>query len=298
MTPSAQGERRWLPPYHVFLTRYNLPTPGAESLIRRRPEWLQDRTALFEHYTIPSMRAQTAANLRWIVYVDPQSPDWLLERMGQWEQAGLLTPVLRDRVSREDLLEDIRGVLGRDRGALITTNLDNDDGLAIAFAQRVQEAAVGTRSRAAVYLTTGLVAAGPRLYLRRDRHNAFCSVREELSDPMTCWADWHNRLSRHMPVVQVTGAPGWLQVVHGTNVSNRARGRLVSPVEFAGSFAPGLLDGIPVPSKKERYRDAVVHAPFRAARDASRSVASRLAVEALGKSRFDAVKERLAHWRT
>ncbi len=40
---------------HVLLTRFNLPTPGVEGLIRAREGWLQDRIELFELYCAPSV---------------------------------------------------------------------------------------------------------------------------------------------------------------------------------------------------------------------------------------------------
>ncbi|MGV1009224.1 MAG: glycosyltransferase [Dermatophilaceae bacterium] len=281
---------------HVFLTRYNLPTPGVESMVRAKEGWLKDRTALFEQYTVPSMRAQTAQDLKWIVYIDPQSPAWLLDRMECWRSEGLLTPIPRESVSSTELLADLRKVLGRSEGVLVTTNLDNDDGLAVDFAERVQSASVGARDRAAVYLTTGIIKSDDSVYLRQDPHNAFCSVVEDLSNPVTCWADWHNRLSEHMAVVCVDGDPAWLQVIHGDNVSNRVRGKMVRPGPYTGFFPPGLLGGARTPARSTIFLDEVVRGPYRIVRDEARGAARRTAVRLMGKSGFEALKTRLAHF--
>src|SRR5690349_13295410 len=111
---------------HVFLTRFNLPSRGAESYIRARENWLRDRVALFERFTVPSVRAQTAQNIKWIVYLDPESPEWLKHRMTELEGEGLLWPVYRAEVSREELLSDLRHIVGTPSSWLLTTNLDND----------------------------------------------------------------------------------------------------------------------------------------------------------------------------
>ena len=121
---------------HVVLTRFNLPNGGVEGLIRAREGWLRDRVALFERYTVPSMLAQTRRP-HWIVYVDPESPAWLLERTSTWRESGVLTPVFRPSVSREELEADLRAVVGTPGEVLLTTNLDNDDGLAVDFCERV-----------------------------------------------------------------------------------------------------------------------------------------------------------------
>ncbi|MGO4957028.1 glycosyltransferase [Luteococcus sp. Sow4_B9] len=275
---------------HVFLTRFNLPTEGVESLIRAREGWLRERIELFDKYTVPSVRSQLTDDVHWIVYLDTQSPQWLLDRMDVWEREGLLTPILRESVSGQERADDIRRVVGRDSGAVVTSNLDNDDGLSNDFVLRLRTADV-VAERQAIYLVNGLITNGSRIYAREDRVNAFCAVREDLSDLVTCWVDWHNRLNLHMPVVEVEGAPGWLQVIHGANVSNRVRGRMVEPGPFLTTF-PGLLDGVQAPTMAERARDTLVEAPLRRARDSARSGVRAGLVRALGKERFDEVKYR------
>ena len=38
---------------HVLLTRFNLPSAGAEAAIRNRKGWLEHRIVLFERYCLP-----------------------------------------------------------------------------------------------------------------------------------------------------------------------------------------------------------------------------------------------------
>lgn len=271
---------------HVLLTRYNLPSGGVEQRIRAREGWLRERTALFERYCLPSVAAQEGPAPRWLVYLDPQSPPWLLERMARLEELGTLTPVLREEVPRHALLEDLRRVVPRPGDTLVTTNLDNDDGLAPDFSRRLREVRT-SHERCAVYLVQGLVATEDRLFLRTDRNNAFCSVRESWDDPVTAWSAYHNELGRTMPVVRVGGSPGWLQVVHGANVSNRVRGRLVRPALHASRFA-GL--DLPAVSTRELLLDVVAGVPSRTARDAGRAAARAAGLRLLGKERYSAAR--------
>ncbi|MEL4357764.1 MULTISPECIES: glycosyltransferase [unclassified Luteococcus] len=273
---------------HVFLTRFNLPSEGVESLIRAKEGWLRERIELFERYTVPSVRAQLGDDISWVVYLDTESPQWLLDKMYAWRDEGLLTPVLATSVGPVELTRDIQAAAGRQNGPVITSNLDNDDGLAIDFVQRLRQAPV-TQERTALYLAHGLITNGRRCFLREDRTNAFCAVREDLSDLMTCWSDWHNRLGRHMDVVEVEGEPGWLQVIHGANVSNRVRGTMTDPARYRALF-PGMLDGVQAPTATELARDRLVEAPTRWLRDSARGNARAALVKVLGKERFDAVK--------
>lgn len=270
---------------HVLLTRFNLPSLGVEEVIRAREGWLRDRVELFERYCVPSVVAQEGERPRWLVYLDPESPAWLLELMRRHESSGVLTPVLRESVPREALRADLARVVPEPRAVLVTTNLDNDDGLAPDFSARVR-AAGADHERCAVYLVQGLIATERRLYLRTDRDNAFCSVRESWDAPLTAWAGYHNELGRQMPVVRVGGPPGWLQVVHDRNVSNRVRGRLVRPSAHPGVAGLGLGD----PSMAELLGDRLVRVPARAARDLGRGGLRRVALRMLGKDGYARAK--------
>jgi hypothetical protein len=115
-------------------------------------------------------------------------------------------------------------------------------------------------------------------------------------DPVTCWADWHNRLHRVMDVVEVGGAPAWLQVVHGSNVSNRARGRLVSPLPYRRTF-PALLDDLPAPSPAELRHDHTVGRLSRAATESGRAAAKHVVLAVGGKRGLDHVKSVASSWR-
>ncbi|RKT53969.1 glycosyltransferase [Saccharothrix australiensis] len=274
---------------HVILTRFNLPSVGAESIVRAREGWLTERVGLFERYCLPSVRAQTSTNFRWLIYFDPESPRWLKDRIRAHGDA--YTPVFRERVDRAQLLADIGRLFPTRGDGLITTNLDNDDGLAADFVARLQAVPAGPRT--AVYLANGLVKSPGGVFAHHDPDNAFASVRESWDEPITCWADWHNRLHRHAAVLSLGGAPGWLQVVHGGNVSNRTRGRLVSPAPYRALFGDAL-DDVPEPDGRVLARDRFVGHPLRVARDGARHVAKAAAMRLFGPDGFEKAKRVLA----
>jgi hypothetical protein len=273
---------------HVLLTRFNLPSAGVESLIRAKDGWLRERDALFERYTIPSVRGQDTAAFRWLVYFDPASPGWLRSRLAPYVDQGLFAAAYREVVGPAEILADLKKLIPHPGDALVTTNLDNDDGISLDFVGRVQSAAEGT-TRVAIYLNDGLVLSPSGLYRHTDRTNAFCSVRESWSDPVTCWSDWHNLLPDRMPAIHVDGPPSWLQVVHGGNVSNRTRGRRVRPELFEARF-PGLLADVPAPGPLTLARDLVVDRPGRWLRESGRALVKRLVMRVGGKDAVDRSK--------
>jgi hypothetical protein len=281
---------------HVLLTRFNLPTPGVESLVRAQEGWLRKRVDLFETYCVPSVLSQTNRQFHWIIYFDPESPEWLREKIAAFEAQRVFSPIFRESVPPVQLIQDLRTVTGARGATLLTTNLDNDDGLAVDFVERLQQC-TSSAPRAAVYLNRGLILSPMDLHLREDRHNAFCSVREGWDDPSTCWSDWHDLLPRHMPVTEIGGEPAWLQVVHGTNVSNRVKGTLVRKGDYPELF-PGLLDSIDDPTDRELAVAHLLVEPIRGSRDFVRISAKRLARAVLGKDGLNRLKDRLASLRS
>ena len=280
---------------HVFLTRFNLPSAGFESMVRAKQGWLQDRVELFERFCLPSLRAQTRQNFKWIVYFDPQSPRWLTDWIAKVNVDGVFTVLFREEVPAHELITDLKQVTGATNATLLTTNLDNDDGLAIDFAARVQDT-VCTELPSAVYLSHGLIRSSNAVYLRHDPRNAFCSVKSSWTDPTTCWSAWHDRLGETMAAVDTGGSPAWMQVIHGNNVSNRIRGRLVDPAPFQANF-PGLLTGITPLRRRDFVLDLLFRSSTRAVREALRAATKAAIIKVLGTAGIDKIKVFLGHSR-
>jgi hypothetical protein len=269
-------------PAHVIFTRFNLPSKGYESYVRSTEHWLQKRVELFERFCLPSVMA----DFRWIVYFDPQSPPWLMRRIDGWRRYDRFQALFREEVSLAEKQSDIAAFL-QPRQRLVSTNLDNDDGLAHDFVVRIK-AVRPTAPRCAIFLANGLVLNGRRTFLNHDQQNAFCSVSESWDAPITCWAYPHTELSRYMPYVSVGGDPAWLQVIHGNNVSNRVRGRRVPASMFATNFT--ALGAATDPDLREQLVDLLLAAPARTAREATRFVAKHILLRTLGPKGIELAK--------
>jgi hypothetical protein len=281
---------------HVILTRYNLPSAGAERFVRARDGWLRDRTGLFETYTVPSVMAQSERRFVWLVFFDSASPEWLRQRIASWASEGVLVPVFGEEFSRKDLERIIREHTSGSTAAVLTTNLDNDDAISVDFVARLQAAARAADPDRAIYLAHGLIKGPSGLFLRNDRHNAFVSVLSTWDEVVTCWSEWHNRLHLMMPTTELGGAPGWLQVIHGDNVSNRVRGRLVDPSTYVESF-PRVIDDLVTPTRRELLADRLVWAPLRTARDGGRAILKSAALAVGGKDVLVRSRDMLARLR-
>lgn len=273
---------------HVLLTRFNLPSPGVQSLIRAKEGWLRERVALFERYCRPSVLAQECRNFTWMIYVDPASPDWLQARMRAYGEHAFVHPIYRESVSEAELIDDISEIIGRRDEYLMTTNLDNDDAIAVDFMARLQSVPE-TPGPVAIYVTNGLIRSNDSIYRHRYPRNAFNTVRAEWSKARTCWSEWHTDFGKSMPVVELAGSPGWMQVVHGANVSNRVKGHRTSPDPLRPQFGR-LLDGVSAPRRRDAARDLLVARPGRLIKESGRALAKRGVLATLGKDGIDKVQ--------
>jgi len=264
---------------HVILTRFNLATPGRESTLRNQQGWLAGRFELFERYCLPSVAAQTLRDFRWIVYFDEDTPAEFRARIEACRAVAGFHPYFTPLFPGERWGISAREVLaaeGRAAPWLLSTRLDNDDGLAVDFVARLQAAvAAAARRRAAFNLTNGVVFDGRRAYALSHPSNAFASLLETWDGARTVSDYQHMHLAEQGPVIQVAGPPGWLQVVHGGNVSNKVRGRRVPPAALAGRFAAGIALGDPASPAAVAAENLVV-APLRDARDRAAQLVNRL----------------------
>lgn len=262
---------------HVILTRFNMATGGREVAFRSNPDWLARRFELFERYCLPSIAAQTFQDFEWIIFFDQASPDWV------WDRIASLQKIRHFHVNAEPLFDALgwgnatRRVLGEAPGPrlLVTSNLDNDDALAPDYMQRLNAAVRRNMTRQtpfAINFLNGIIAADGHVYRIRHRRCAFTNVVEPYGpDALTCNVYQHMFLHRHMPVVQEDGGSAWIQIVHGTNVSNKIRGRLFSPedmIDVPFTFETPLQ----TPSRMQLAADALLFHPLRSLRDQAANV--------------------------
>ena len=256
---------------HIIMTRFNLATPGREAAIRNNAGWLDGRFDLFERYCLPSLAAQDSQDFDWIIYFDIDTPPAIRERIAACQRVrpfhAFFTGLFRSEGWRDSVLER----LGAERPPyVLTTNLDNDDGLAVDYVSRLHAHAAGQLGTApcALNFTNGFVLSGEKLFLHNHRSNAFVNLLEPSGEGLrTAPAIPHMALAEHLPVVQLPGPGAWLQVVHGGNVSNKIRGHRVGVEIARARFPHDLIADVRDPNRAELLADTLVGSPLRATRD-------------------------------
>ena len=224
---------------HVFLTRFNVPSPGRELYLRSQPGWLADRFRLFRDYCLPSVAQQTKTDFDWVIFFDRETPAEFKQVIGDLQKVFPFHAEFTDLFMMPEI---IPAVLPRyaDCDWLLTTRLDSDDILAVDHVARLREAARAGAAQVFNFPNGAILSAAgatPRLYRIVDRKNPFASLLEPMAlDARTIWGQIHVNIARLAPVRQLEGRPAWLQVVHGGNVSNRIKGTRVRLESMADLF--------------------------------------------------------------
>lgn len=265
--------------HHVVMTRFNLATPGKEATFRNQPDWLATRFALFERYCLPGMAAQTDQSYDWIVYFDEATPDRFKCRIEELQRIrpfiAFYTPLFPANGWRDSILERIAAR----PPLLLTTNLDNDDGLAVDYVARLHTAARAHAGDApcALNISNGFVLSGRKLYQHVHSSNAFTNLLEPFdSSARTAPAIPHMELARYLPVHQVAGPGAWLQVVHGGNVSNKTRGSRVSRSVAEERFPASAIADVADAGLGELAVERLFAEPARRGRDGAIALVRRL----------------------
>lgn len=259
-------------PKHVLMTRFNLATPGKEAAIRNQPGWLAERFVLFERYCLPSVAAQTTKDFTWIIYFDKDTPREFKDRIAALQREVPFHAYYTGLFQSSGWPRSVVEVLGETPPTILTSRLDNDDALAADYMERTAVAATGLSPspRIGIVITRGFIRATSSAYEIEHPCNAFTSWLEATDGPqpiLTAMGISHMDAASFGPLVQVPGPGGWLQVVHGNNVSNKVRGQRVPPAALADRFHAGSLDGLLAASRSTIALENLVATPLREMRD-------------------------------
>ena len=228
---------------HYIITRFNLRaelnSPRAIS-----EEWLNHRFDLFEKFCLPTVKSQTVLNFDWLLLFDSETPRSIRLRLERACEFDRIKPIFLPPGTPDVGRKAVMASMGECPEILITTRLDNDDGLAKTYVETVQshcQVAVPT----VFDFTNGYVWQDGRVYRDRQPRSAFATLVEPLRGDVntpysTIYRGSHRESHNLGRLIEISKEPSWLQVVHGGNLENRARGVRIPLSELVGRFG---LDG-------------------------------------------------------
>jgi hypothetical protein len=213
---------------HILLTRFNVVTNYSVNREPPTTEWLLNRLEIFKKLTLPSIEAQIIQPDLWLVFVDRNSPTVFLNELKLLLCRNDYNYELCfcDIFNSEFIVNVIRRNLTENDKWVLTSRVDNDDGLHPNFIKKLQENIV--LQTGFMNITSGLIFTDKKAYRKNDYSNAFISLLEPVDNLSSVFVVDHINARDFANVKQIDLKDGWLQYVHGENVSNQIRGVRVS----------------------------------------------------------------------
>lgn len=223
---------------HFLITRFYVRIKSDAALPGEA--WLIRRLEQFERVCLPSVAGQTEKHFGWLVFVDHDCPNWVLEYLHERLPENAEIVVNDGACTRTNIAAAV--ARRAKNGKIITSRVDSDDGLRSDFIERVQ-LTLREHHYAVLNFPRGYQLSRGRMLLYSHPSNAFISMVEPKGEqlPVTVFADWHDRISRHAPLIQGAGDRLWVQNCHGENVRNQERG-----IAARHDAAQRLFPGIPL----------------------------------------------------
>ena len=221
---------------HYLITRYNVPfknwdTDKAGNQVGH-DEWMHQRLNLFKKYCVPTVVRQSNPGFHWLIYLDEQTNLKHVKAISD-ELRGAQNAELRFAANMEGLLADLRAVVsGCQTDYIITSRLDNDDGLGIDYIRNVQEAFL-PQSKILINMVHGIMYDLDRRILtelRKAYLNHFTSlieVRKAADECLTVLGFAHTQPPPDCVILNLHTTCSWLKIIHGRNLNSRTKGRPV-----------------------------------------------------------------------
>ncbi len=222
---------------HYLITEWNVDMVDME--------WLTARQKLFEKITLPSVMAQSNVSFEWILVSDSRTPDEFKSVLNSypatvfyydwgnhdWESpeyngSGTKGGVMQRSIDLEYIAKPLQEFIGeQDTDYVITSRLDNDDGISTDHIDKIQKVAKQhwKGDRFWLNLVRGLKYCDGYVYPVNSAASPFISFVEPPHKLKTTYQVCHTEAKTSgYPMVQIRqGAPTWLQVIHGANLLNK-----------------------------------------------------------------------------
>ena len=232
---------------HIIITPFNLKLYKHDKGKKQvcSPEWMNERMHLFQTYCLPSIKAQTCKDFKWLIMFDADTDNEIRKRM---DDIALTCPNIRlvylteeEAVSLLDnnpktgysLLEAIINQETKgNEGLIVTTNLDNDDALHCNYIQNVHDY-IHENNHKLISQKVSLLSYvwgyqffpsyGVLLKMRYP-HNHFLTLISKREKNFKTISHYpHTRARKIVSNTDVITKPMWMEVVHERNVNNDLR---------------------------------------------------------------------------
>jgi len=230
---------------HYLITRFNVPVKNWDKdKVGNRvldQAWHEERIGLFKKFCVPTIANQTEKNFTWLIYCDVNTLSEYLSdiREAVSEISGATIRLVRDF---DHLMVDLRQLLAEDPALyVITSRVDNDDGLGPQFVKEVQ-VHFKPIERLIINFTKGVLYDVTKRVLTEIRHSQFnhygSLVEEKKSEHqlISVIGFPHDRPPGNCQVLNIGSRFAWLKIIHDRNMSSKTNGFPLGNTEIAQIF--------------------------------------------------------------
>lgn len=219
---------------HFLLTRMNYASQD--------PEWLNKRLEIFNKLTLPSIKAQTNQDFKWIWLCNADTPEdqrkQLSEIAESFNDTSIVVRLLYAEGPMDDWQKHFRAYVNdlvseSDLDMVITSRLDNDDILHPDYMAWIRKHAHNKTELLDVQVLQ-FDANKSTWYndakYNMDKSSPFCSLIEPANDKIeTVVACDHGKLRKRFGTFIKIQEPLAVQVCHDDNILNRITGEQINP---------------------------------------------------------------------
>lgn len=214
---------------HFVVTRFNLRAAAATGDYQIDEEWLTRRLDLFEKFCFPTVAGQSVQDFKWLVLFDSETPPKIRDRIAKLQEWQNFIPKFVPPATEHSCRLAVTERLETIPDLLVTTRLDNDDGICRTFIEQIRRRLDNVNVPTVLEFPVGYVWHKNRVYLDRQTHNPFTTLAEPCRGSRdyrirTIYSGSHTDVAKLGQIINVTEEPSWIQVIHGGNLENRARG--------------------------------------------------------------------------
>ncbi len=230
---------------HYLITRFNVPVKNWEQDKAGLPvlddAWMKNRLVLFRKYCVPTLAQQAEKNFTWLIYCDRLTTTHFLAEI---RKAIEVVPeaAIRQVDDFDGLLLDLKQLISSvPTPYVITSRLDNDDGLGPQFIAKVQES-FEPKDKLIINLTKGVLYDVHRCVLteiRNSQVNHYGSLIEETAHGpnfLTVFGYPHGRPPAACTIKNVDSRFSWLKIIHLRNMVSRTNGKPLVSSKITAHF--------------------------------------------------------------
>ena len=251
---------------HFLITHFNLLNfPLGITDSEQWIKWTRDRIQLFKTYCLPSLLNQTNKKFTWLIYFDKQTPAEFTPFIEELRSYDFIKPCFADGFDGfgNQYMNEIKE-LCQNYQWVITSRIDNDDCFDKDAIDTIQRN-FRTSDEYLISLTSGYTLDTNSKTLSHYYYpmSPFISMVENLGKPVLkgIWYTAHSKwddlrfsvrkvlLKKNSKSIFIIDKPHWLQILHGSNIANSARGLPVLKKKDLSNF------GINITSEKQTIRN-------------------------------------------